>query len=139
MIYAMITVLIVFIVYYLVTVMRFDKNGFLKKLNKKNSRKSIKEVNELKIESYKELPSEVKYFIKKYNVDLDKINVRALLKLIGFILGIDIAIICIVVLLISNNIVIQLVVASILIIPVYLISLKFLGNYFKTKGLIKDV
>ena len=89
---------------------------------------------------YDGLPSEVKFFIKKYNIDLYKINLRGLLKLTGLILGIDIAILSIVVVLIfRTNVVMQIVVASLLIIPIYLISLKFLGNYFKKKGLVKNV
>ena len=127
MIEIFITVFIVYIVYYFVSVLRYDKSGHLKKKQKG-------------ITDYDGLPSEVKYFIKKYNIDLDKINLRGLLKLTGLVLGIDIAIISVIVVLIfRTNIVLQLVVASICIIPIYLISLKFLGNYFKKKGLVKNV
>lgn len=127
MIEIFITVFIVYIVYYFVSVLRYDKSGHLKKKQKG-------------ITDYDGLPSEVKYFIKKYNIDLDKINLRGLLKLTGLVLGIDIAIISVIVVLIfKTNIVLQLVVASICIIPIYLISLKFLGNYFKKKGLVKNV
>lgn len=127
MIEIFITVFIVYIVYYFVSVLRYDKSGNLKKKQKG-------------ITDYDGLPSEVKYFIKKYNIDLDKINLRGLLKLTGLVLGIDIAIISVIVVLIfRTNIVLQLVVASICIIPIYLISLKFLGNYFKKKGLVKNV
>lgn len=127
MIEIFITVFIVFIVYYFVSVTRYDKNGHLKK--------KVKGVTD-----YDGLPAEVKYFIKKYNIDLDKINLRGLLKFTGLVLGIDIAIISVIVVLIfRTNIVLQLVVASICIIPIYLISLKFLGKYFKKKGLVKNV
>ncbi|MBR6113000.1 MAG: hypothetical protein IKP79_00615 [Bacilli bacterium] len=123
-----ITVLIVYIIYYFVSVTRYDKNGHLKK-NKNNS----------KVSDYEGLPNEVKYFIKKYKVDLDKINLRALLKLTGLILGIDIAIVSIVLILIfKDNLILILVIATILLIPLYLISLKILGNYFKKKGLVKN-
>ena len=91
------------------------------------------------VDDYMALPSEVKYFIKKYKVDLDKVNLHGMLKLIGFILGLDIALVSIFVLLVFKNIVIQLIVASLLIIPIYLISLKFLARNFKKRGLIKDV
>ena len=123
------TVLLVYLIYYFVSVARYDKCGHLKK-NKKND----------KATDYEGLPSEVKYFIKKYNVDLDKVNLRGVLKLIGFILGIDIAILTIILaLLFRNNIFLQVVVGIIFIIPLYLISIKFAGNYFKKKGLVKDV
>ena len=121
-----ITALIVYILYYVVSISRYDKYGHLKKKNKN-------------IKDYDGLPNEVKYFIKKYNLDLNKINLRGLLKLTGFILGIDITIISIIVFLIfRDSVVLQVVVAAVLIIPIYLISLKFLGNYFKKKGLVKD-
>jgi len=140
MIDIIITILIVFFIYYFVSVMRYDSNGLLKKSNKKNNKKrTLKEIEELKKDAYNALPSEAKYFLKKYNIDLDKINLKAFLKLIGFLLGIDIAIICAIVLLIFDDVVFQLVCASVLIIPVYLLTLKFLGSYFKKKGLVKNV
>ncbi len=127
MIEIIITIFIVYLIYFFVSVQRFDKNGHFK--NKKKE----------KISDYDALPSEVKYFIKKYNVDLEKINLRALLKIIGVILGLDIGILSIIsILLIKNNVILEILFASILIIPIYLISLKFLGNYFKKKGLIKN-
>ncbi len=127
MIETFITILLVYLIYFFVSVLRYDKNGHLKK--KADG-----------ITDYDGLPSEVKYFIKKYNIDLDKINLRGLLKLTGLILGIDIALISIpVVLIFKTDIVLQIVVASVCIIPIYLISLKFLGNYFKKKGLVKNV
>lgn len=127
MIETVITIFIVYLVYFFVSVARYDKNGHLK-----NKTKGITD--------YDGLPSEVKYFIKKYNINLDKINLRGLLKLTGLILGVDIAVISIpVVLIFRTNIVLQLVISSLLIIPIYLISLNFLGNYFKKKGLVKNV
>ena len=127
MIETFITILIVYLVYFFVSVARYDKNGHLK-----NKTKGVSD--------YDGLPTEVKYFIKKYNIDLDKVNLRGLLKLTGLILGLDIALISIpVVLIFKTNVILQIVVSSLLIIPVYLISLKFLGDYFKKKGLVKNV
>ena len=58
----------------------------------------------------------------------------------GLILGIDIALISIpVVLIFKSNIVLQLLVSSICIIPVYLISLRILAKTFKKKGLVNNV
>lgn len=127
MIETFITILFVYLIYFFVSVARYDKNGHLKKKEKG-------------VTDYDGLPTEVKYFIKKYNIDLEKINLRGLLKLTGLILGLDIALISIpVVLIFRTNVVLQVVVSSLLIIPVYLISLKFLGKYFKKKGLVKNV
>ncbi len=127
MIGTIITVLIVYLLYFFVSVLRYDKNGHLK-----NKAKGVSD--------YDGLPSEVKYFIKRYNVDLEKVNLRGLLKLTGFILGIDITIISlIVVLFFRDSVVLQIVIAAVFIIPIYLVSLKLLGNYFKKKGLVKNV
>lgn len=122
-----ITILIVYLIYYFVSVNRYDKKGHLK--NKESK----------KIKDYDGLPAEVKYFIKKYKIDLDKVNLRGVLKLTGLVLGIDIAILSLVVLLIfKDSIVLQVLVAALLIIPLYLISLIFVGKYFKKKGLVKN-
>ncbi len=127
MIETFITILIVYIVYYFVSVTRYDKSGHIK--NKKNQ----------KVSDYDGLPSEVKYFVKKYKIDLEKVNLRGVLKLVGLILGIDIAILSLAVLLIfRDSVLLQIIVSVLLIIPIYLVSLKFAGNYFKKKGLVKD-
>lgn len=126
MIEIFIMVLIVYIIYYFVSVNRYDKNGNLKGKNNKAS-------------NYEGLPSEVKYFIKRYNIDLDKVNLRGVLKLTGLVLGIDIAILTLLVLLIfKDKIVIELLISSLLIVPLYLVSLKFVGKYFEKKGLVKN-
>ena len=122
-----ITVLIVYLIYYFVSISRYDKAGHLKKGGTS------------KIDDYQGLPSEVKFFIHKYKIDIEKVNLRGVLKLIGFILGIDIAILSILVtVLFKNNVLVQILLASILIIPLYLISIKFAGNYFKKEGYVKD-
>ena len=55
MIETIITVLIIYLVYYFVSVTRYDKDGHLKKKTKGMT-------------DYDGLPSEVKFFIKKYIV-----------------------------------------------------------------------
>jgi len=127
MLEVIITILIVYMLYYFISINRFDKSGHYKKAAKQ------------KITDYEALPTEVKYFIMKYNIDVSKVNLRGLLKLIGLLLGIDIAIVSIIgVLIFKDNIVLLLIVTSIAILPLYLISLKFIGRVFKKKGLIKD-
>lgn len=124
-----VTVFFVYIIYYFVSVNRYDKSGHVKK----------KKGRSLEVADYEALPSEVKYFITKYKVDLKKVNLRGLLKLTGLTLGIDIAVVSLFALLLSKNFVVEIIVALFLIIPVYLISLKVLAKNFKKKGLIKDV
>lgn len=129
MIEIFIMVLLVYMAYYFVSVNRYDKSGNLKGKKDKND----------KVANYQGLPAEVKYFIKRYNVDLDKVNLRGVLKLTGLVLGIDIAILTLLLILIfKDKVVIELLIASVLIIPLYLISLKFVGRYFEKKGLVKN-
>ncbi len=127
MIEIVITILVVYFLYYFISVRRYDKLGHYKNGKKKE------------VTDYEALPSEVKYFIIKYKIDTNKINYRPLMKLVGLVLGLDIALLSIVeVLIFKDNIVLILLVAAVLIIPLYLISLRFVGNYFKKKGLVKN-
>ena len=127
MLEVIIIVLIVYIFYYFVSIKRYDK------VTKRN--KKTKEI----INNYEVLPAEVKYFIKRYNVDSEKVSYRGILKLTGIVLGIDIAILSILLLLLlKDNVVLIIIIGTITIIPLYLISLKFVGNYFKKKGLVKN-
>ncbi len=125
---------IVYIMYFFVSVNKYDKNGHIKK-----SSLSVKTPNNMKKEDFARLPSETKYFIKKYNIDLDKVNLRGLLKMNGYVLGLDIGLVFLIVSGISSNIYIITVISVILIIPVYLLSLKILAKNFKKRGLIKNV
>lgn len=129
MIYSLITIFIVYMIYFFFTVNKFDKSGKIKKKGNKNDDHTI----------YMALPSEAKYFFKKYKLDIKRVNVRGFLKLIGLILGVDIAIVSIVALSIFKSVLLQIIVATVMLIPVYLISLKILAKYLKKKGLIDNV
>lgn len=128
---------IMYILYFVVSVRKFDKNGHVKRSTK--NKKQNKSMKEQRKEDFLALPSEVKYFIRKYNVDLDKVNLRGVLKIVGLVLGIDIAIVTVVSVLLFEKIIYQMILAIILIIPAYLISIKFLAKEFKKRGMIKDV
>ena len=121
---------VMYIVYFIVSVTKFDKNGHVKK---------SRSAEEQKKDDFLSLPAEVKYFIRKYNVNLDKVNLRGVLKIVGLVLGVDIAIVTVVSVLLFKKLTYQMILAIVLIIPMYLISLKFLAKAFKKRGLIKDV
>lgn len=124
MIITLVIVFFVYALYYVVTISRFDKTGH--------------SVNR-EVSDYQAHPSEVKYFVKKYKVDENKVNYRGVLKMFALILGIDIAIVVIPVVLLIENEILQIVIAVVILFPLFLFSLKLLGNYFKKKGLVKDV
>ena len=143
---SLLAIIFVYIIYYIFSVTRYDKQGHYKdKKDKKNKKKnknkklSKEEIKALKKKDYEKLPNEVKFFVSKYKIDLDKVNIRGLLKMTGLVLGIDIAIATIIVVTIfKNDITICIIVGFIIMLVLYLISLKIMGVYFEKKGLVKD-
>ena len=127
MIWMILSILLIYLVYYIWIVFNFDKQGN-PKLRKKNKDKNVG----------RKMPAEVKYFVKKYNVDLDKINYRYFLQAIGLIVAIDVSIIASIVIFIEK-IWLQMIVIIVLVIILVLVSFGLLGRYFKKKGLTKDV
>ena len=154
------TALIVYLLYYLLMINKYDQDGKLKKKNKKtlftklvdkikkflNLTESEKDkiltrgTKTKKIKEEKDdlkIPTEVEILILKYHIDLSKINYKKLLKIVGLTCSIDISLIITIVSLIStDNIIFILLVGGVLIIPVILISYSILGSYFKKKGLV---
>lgn len=121
-----VTIVLVYFIYYFWIAFNFDKSGNPKQKGKKTS----------KNEKLK-MPSEAEYFVLKYNIDLSKINYRYFLQVIGLLVAFDIAIIANIVIRI-NTLWLQLVIGIILTIVVILISFGLLGRYFKKKGLTKN-
>ena len=66
----------------------FDKNGEIKVHGKNKKGKETK----------KKMPSEVEYFVAKYNIDLTKVNYRYFLQLMGLVIAVDIGIVVAIVL-----------------------------------------
>jgi len=97
-----------------------------------------KKNEDIEIATYNALPAEAKYFIVRYNVNLNKINKKGLLKVIAFILGLNIAIVTLIVALLIENNLLQMLVGSIILIPLFLFSMKLLAKQFKKKGLINN-
>ena len=140
---SLLAILLVYIIYYIFSVTRYDKSGHYKDKSRgkgKGLKKlSKEEIKALKKKDYDKLPNEVKFFVSKYKIDLDKVNIRGLLKMVGLVLGIDIAIATIIVVTIfKNDITIEIIVGFIIMLVLYLISLKIMGVYFEKKGLVKD-
>ena len=128
MIWMILSILIIYLIYYIWIIINFDKQG-----NQKQSKRDKKKG----ITREKKMPAEVKYFVNRYNVDLDKVNYRYFLQVIGLIVAIDVSIISSVALLI-NTLWLQIVAIIVLVIVLIFISFGLLGRYFKKKGLTKD-
>ncbi len=120
----------VYLFYYLFIVRKYDIHG-------NRNIKRAKKKQKIDVARY---PSEVELFIYKYKIDLKKINFRTMLKAIGFVCSIDIAIIITIISFINTkNIYIQLGIGALLVIPIILISFSILGKIYKKKGLTKHV
>ena len=80
---------------------------------------------------------EVNYLIKKYNIDINKLDYKNLLMTISLVSSLDISIIVTVALLFDNYL-LQVIFIFLLVIPVIMISYSFIGKYYKKRGAIKD-
>lgn len=83
-------------------------------------------------------PRDVLYFIQVYKININKVNYRNLLKRIGAINALIIAITYSVVTLL-DRILLVLLTAPLIIIPLIIISYKLLGIYYKKKGFVNNV
>ena len=130
MVYFIITVVLVYLFYYIWIIRKYDKNGKLK-VRTKTKKGEVIELQEPKI------PPEIQILIVKYRLDMSKINYRGLLKVVGFVCALDIAFITTILSFIkSDNLYIVLGIGAILTIPTILISFALLGRLFKKKGLV---
>ena len=123
------SIVIIYLFYYIWIVINFDKRG-----NPRKGKKKKKTTKETK----RKMPVEVELFVTKYKIDLDKVNYRYFLQLMGLVVAFDLGIIVTIISYI-DELWIQLLVGFVLIIVLVLLSFKLLGNYFKKKGLTKDV
>lgn len=83
----------------------------------------------------KKRPIEVNYLIKKYNIDINKINYKKLLMTISLVSSLDISVIVTVILLLDNYL-LEIVVAFLIVIPVIIVSYSFVGKYYVKRGMI---
>ena len=123
------SIIIIYMLYYIWIAFNFDKTGKVKK----RKRKKIKATKEDK----KKMPSEVKFFVERYKIDLDKVNYRYFLQLIGLTVAFDLSVVIAVMDFISV-LWIKCLVGFVLMIVIVLLSFRLLGNYFKKKGLVKN-
>ena len=123
------TIMFIYMLYYFWIAFNFDKRGEQKQRGKK--KKEITKIDK------KKRPAEGQFFVIKYNIDLDKVNYRYFLQLMGLVIAFDLSIV-ITIMGFIKILWIKLVVAFILMIVIVLLSFYILGNYMKKKGLTKD-
>ncbi len=83
------------------------------------------------------VPVEVEYMIKKYRLDVGKMDYKKFLNAISLLGSLDMSIAVIFIFPIEN-IFLQLLVGFLILIPLILISFHFLGKYYVKKGFVKD-
>ena len=131
MILFIVTIILAYLVYYIFIIRKYDAHGKKIVKEKKGNKKAV---------DVTRYPAEVELFIYKYKVDIKKINFRAMLKLLGLVCSIDIALIVTILSFIkTDNMIILLLIGFVIMIPIILISYTLLGRYFKKKGLTKNV
>ena len=84
----------------------------------------------------KKIPIEIKYLIKKYGIDIKKINYFQLLQVVAIVSSLDITIIVTIMSLI-NKFIFKILFVVIFIIPIILISYSIVGKKYRKK-MIKD-
>ncbi len=77
-------------------------------------------------------PVEVRYLVKKYGVNINKIDYNQMLQVIALVSSLDIAIIAAVMSL-FKVLVVQILAGFIVMIPLMLISYSFIGNKYRKK------
>lgn len=83
-------------------------------------------------------PVEIKYLVFKYGLDLEKVNYDRLLRIVSLVSSFDIAIVVSIIALIEGYIW-QMLLAIVLVIPLFLISYGLVAKYYEKKGMIKNV
>ena len=127
------TIVIIYLLYYIWIVINFDKRG-----EQRKPKKEKKSTGNNKSNKKKKIPAEMEFFVVKYKVDLDKVNYRYFLQLMALVISFDLGIVITIVSYL-DGLWLQLLVGLVLVLIFVLVSYKLLGNYFKKKGLTKDV
>lgn len=121
-----VTYLIFYLLYY-VFVIRKEKKKLKLLSQKKGAKLDIAKV-----------PVEVNYLIIKYRIDFKKIDYNKLLHIIAFVCSFDLSLIVTIVILV-DGIIFQVLLSTILCLPIIYISFMLIGKYYKKKGMTLDV
>ena len=93
-----------------------------------------------KIKKVRNDPVEVKYLIFKYGLNIEKVDYNKLLRIVSLVSSFDIAVVVSMVAIIEKfGYVWQMILAIVIIIPLFLITYGLVAKYYKKKGMIKNV
>ena len=82
------------------------------------------------------VPVELVYLIRKYHLDMKKINYRRLMNQIGIISSFDIAFTGTFIFTYIKNTFLSIVLGTLMLIPLIIITFSYIGIYYKKKGLV---
>ena len=85
----------------------------------------------------KYVPAEVNLILMRYKIDIKKIDLYKMIKMVSFITVMILSIVITFILEISSNVVFSIFFATIISIFIALISYEFVGRYYKNKSLKK--
>ncbi len=86
----------------------------------------------------KKVPIELSYLIKKYRLDIKKINYKKIMNEIGLISSFDIAFTATFMFVFVKNIYLSIILGMVVIFLLIIITFNILGNIYRKKGLIID-
>ena len=85
-------------------------------------------------------PVEVKYLVFIYGLNIEKVDYNKLLRIVSLVSSFDIAIVVSMVAIFEKfGYVWQMILAIVIIIPLFLITYGLVAKYYKKKGMIKNV
>lgn len=82
------------------------------------------------------VPLELVYLIRKYRLDMKKINYKEIMNVIGLISAFDIAFVGTFVFCFVKNIYLSIIVGGIMLIPLIIITFGFVGRYYEKRGMV---
>ena len=82
------------------------------------------------------VPVELVYLIRKYHLDMKKINYRRLMNQIGIISSFDIAFTGTFIFTYIKNTFLSIILGTLMLIPLIIITFSYIGIYYKKKGLV---
>ena len=84
------------------------------------------------------MPIELIYLVRKYRLDMKKINYKMIMNQIGLVSAFDIAFTATCMFMLIKNIYLSVILGAALIVPLIIITFNIIGNIYVKKGLIKD-
>ena len=84
----------------------------------------------------KKQPTEIKYLVSKYNLDMKKVEYNQLLQIVALVSSFDIALVCSLIM-IPTNFLLRLLVGLFGVVITILVSYHLVYLFYKKKGMIK--